>query len=87
MSSNYPEGVHDSDPYFDMPNAHNEDEMGRVLCDTCGVAWIHPDEPGTCLDCRNSDDAYIPCSSCGKVTTWDSTYGDLCFRCIRADNE
>jgi hypothetical protein len=39
----------------------------------------------------NDDDEYepscIPCSLCGKSATWDSTYGDPCFRCIRADNE
>lgn len=29
----------------------------------------------------------IPCCLCGKPTTWDTTYGDLCYRCIRADNE
>lgn len=29
----------------------------------------------------------IPCCMCGKETTWDPTYGDLCYRCIRADNE
>ena len=26
-------------------------------------------------------------SLCGKPTTFDPTYGDLCFRCCRADNE
>lgn len=29
----------------------------------------------------------IPCSKCGKPTTFDSTYGDLCYRCCRASNE
>lgn len=29
----------------------------------------------------------IPCSKCGKDTYWDSIYGDLCYRCIRAPNE
>lgn len=29
----------------------------------------------------------IPCSKCGQPTTFDPTYGDLCYRCIRADNE
>ena len=28
-----------------------------------------------------------PCSKCGKLTTFDPIYGDLCYRCIRADNE
>lgn len=30
----------------------------------------------------------IPCGmKCGNTTTYDDTYGDLCFRCCRADNE
>lgn len=29
----------------------------------------------------------IPCSKCGMLTTFDPTYGDLCYRCCRADNE
>lgn len=29
----------------------------------------------------------IPCSFCGSPTTFDPVYGDLCYRCIRADNE
>lgn len=29
----------------------------------------------------------IRCSRCGKPTTWDSVYNDLCYRCIRASNE
>lgn len=29
----------------------------------------------------------VPCYMCGKPTTRDEVYGDLCYRCIRADNE
>lgn len=29
----------------------------------------------------------IPCCLCGQPTTFDPVYGDLCYRCIRADNE
>lgn len=29
----------------------------------------------------------VPCCNCGAPTTIDATYGDLCYRCIRADNE
>ena len=29
----------------------------------------------------------IPCGLCGKLTTWDPIYQNLCYRCIRADNE
>lgn len=29
----------------------------------------------------------IPCSMCGKPTTFDPTYGDLCYRCCRTSNE
>lgn len=34
-----------------------------------------------------TEEAGIPCCMCGKLTTRDSTYGDLCYRCIRANNE
>ena len=29
----------------------------------------------------------VKCSRCGEPTTYDPTYGDLCYRHIRADNE
>lgn len=29
----------------------------------------------------------IPCCACGKPTTWDPTYQNLCYRCCRASNE
>jgi hypothetical protein len=29
----------------------------------------------------------IPCSKCGKLTTRDPIYDDLCYRCCRAENE
>ena len=29
----------------------------------------------------------IPCSVCGELTSWDATYGDLCYKHIRAKNE
>lgn len=29
----------------------------------------------------------VPCCFCGKPTTWDPTYQNLCYRCIRAENE
>lgn len=37
----------------------------------------------------NEDDEVmrVPCCMCGKPTTIDEVYGDLCYRCIRADNE
>lgn len=60
MSGNYPAGVNDNDPYFDLPDAGEDDD----------------------------DETYtIPCSFCGKPTTLDATYGNLCYRCIRANNE
>lgn len=38
---------------------------------------------------ENDDDDVIrvPCCNCGQLTTLDTTYGDLCYRCCRADNE
>lgn len=40
-------------------------------------------------DDSNDDDEpmRVPCCKCRKPTTIDTTYGDLCYRCIRADNE
>lgn len=35
----------------------------------------------------NMDDGAIACSRCGKPTSFDPIYGDLCYRCCRADNE
>lgn len=29
------------------------------------------------------DTTTIPCSKCGKATTFDPTYGDICYRCVR----
>lgn len=29
----------------------------------------------------------VPCYMCGKPTTIDTAYGNLCYRCCRADNE
>lgn len=37
-------------------------------------------------DDEDDEGGGIPCSHCGKPTTWDPVYNDLCFRCIRADN-
>lgn len=36
---------------------------------------------------RDGELYQIPCYLCGKPTTWDATYQDLCYRCVRADNE
>lgn len=38
-------------------------------------------------DDEDNERVSIPCCNCGKPTTWDSTYQDLCYRCIRAKNE
>lgn len=39
-----------------------------------------------CSEC-DSEPTTIPCSRCGKPTTFDPTYSDLCYRCCRAANE
>ena len=36
---------------------------------------------------EGGNDMRIPCSLCGQPTSFDPIYGDLCYRCIRADNE
>lgn len=38
-------------------------------------------------DEQNDEPMRVPCCKCGKPTMIDSTYGDLCYRCCRADNE
>jgi hypothetical protein len=39
-------------------------------------------------DIDDDDDMYrVPCCKCGRPTTRDAVYGDLCYRCCRADNE
>ena len=44
-----------------------------------------------CESCHEDDEEdehlTIPCCNCGKSTTRDPIYQDLCYRCIRADNE
>jgi hypothetical protein len=37
MAGNYPEGVTDNDPYFDLPNAHEDEDVCRN-CDGSGIA-------------------------------------------------
>lgn len=36
---------------------------------------------------EEDDRSPIPCSKCSEPTSYDPTYGDLCYRCCRADNE
>jgi hypothetical protein len=59
MAGNYPAGVTDNDPHFDLPSVEDEGEEALA----------------------------IPCCRCGRRTTWDPIYNDLCYRCCRAENE
>jgi hypothetical protein len=46
--------------------------------------YRQPDEN----DNKDDDDvSRVPCSRCGRETTFDPIYGDLCYRCCRAENE
>lgn len=36
---------------------------------------------------EEDDRSSIPCAFCGRPTTWDPTYQNLCGRCCRASNE
>lgn len=38
-------------------------------------------------DDDDNEPTRIPCCKCGHLTTRDPIYGDLCYRCCRADNE
>ena len=33
----------------------------------------------------DEDRSSVPCSLCGKPTTWDATYNDLCYRCCTSE--
>lgn len=52
MSSNYPAGVNDNDPHFDLPDA-GEDESEPELCGRCGIPLNSTDyEAGFCTQCK-----------------------------------
>lgn len=38
-------------------------------------------------DSEDDDRVSIPCCRCGRATTFDPIYGDLCYRCCRCDSE
>jgi len=57
------------------------------MCE-CGdaPATVDCDERGwLCPECAAPN--VIACGECGGPTTYDDTYGNLCYRCCRADNE
>lgn len=55
-----------------------------ALCHCGSVATRDGEELGPiCDECGPTP---IPCGECGKPTTFDDTYGDLCFRCAFAEN-
>lgn len=61
-------------------------------CPRCDALLTDADtEADECTQCGLSLDPpdRVPCCypDCDKTTTWDTTYGDLCYRHIRADNE
>lgn len=58
MSGNYPAGVTDNDPHFDVPSVGDDEDEEPYL---------------------------IPCCRCGSLTTWDTTYNDLCYRCCTTE--
>lgn len=55
------------------PATHFSDETERKRCDECHA--------------EHCEIMRIKCGACGKPTVWDDTYEDLCYRCIRAENE
>lgn len=61
-----------------------------------GTQETYWEEGLKCLECGTTFDkddpdlenkSSVPCSRCGRPTTFDPTYGDLCYEHIRADNE
>lgn len=49
--------------------------------------FVRPTDERGDDDEQDTNASTIPCSRCGLPTTFDPTYGDLCYRCCRADNE
>lgn len=61
-------------------------------CSRCDALLTEADSQAEeCTQCHLSLEppTRISCSypGCTRTTTWDTTYGDLCARHIRADNE
>lgn len=54
-------------------------------CSICG--FFDGEHDPECANGYDDEPMRISCSQCGQPTTRDTTYGDLCYRCIRADNE
>lgn len=76
--SNLPPGVTD----YDIEKAAGAFDP---VCG-CGEPATTERDDGTplCDECKPSS---VPCSVCGKPTTLDIIYGDLCYQCCRAENE
>lgn len=45
------------------------------------------EETATQIEDEDDEPLPIPCCICGKPTTRDTAYGNLCYRCCRADND
>lgn len=65
--------------------------LALPACDCWAPATQFFDETGRkrCDDCQAEHIVWtrIKCCACGRPTHWDTTYEDLCYRCIRADTE
>jgi len=62
------------------------------MSDSMYPAGVTDNDPEFSMPSVDDDDGEeeantIKCSKCGKPTTFDPTYGDLCYRCCRASNE
>ena len=55
------------------------------LC-SCGEPATHFDDERGVHRCADCGPTRVPCSGCGRPTTWDDTYEDLCGACAFADN-
>lgn len=49
------------------------------------AGWTERDSGG--YRCDECQPAAIPCCQCGKLTTYDPIYQNLCYRCIRCESE
>jgi hypothetical protein len=73
-------------------NVLGEADQEAGKCTTCGAFYNVPvpkaeDVEPIKVDEDEDGRAIRTCPNCGNFTTVDPTYGDLCYRCIRAANE
>ena len=74
-----------------MPERPDEAATGQPSADAVvetGAATGETMDSDTLMEDEETEEpTRIPCCFCGKPTTWDPIYNDLCYRCCRAKDE